>query len=124
MKKKALVVLSLLLVALVAFSACGGGSENSVAGKYTLTEGKQGDLTITAEQLKDIMGMESTMELTEDGKVTINMNMNGSDMSAEGTYTVDGDTINLDADGAATEGKIEDGKIVIESSGVTLYYEK
>ena len=75
MKRKLFIVLSLALVALTLFTACGGGSADALKGTW---EGKNND------------GMVVTWTFDGKGKCTMN---NEYGMNDEGTYTTDGSAV-------------------------------
>lgn len=125
--------LALVLTMMMSLAACGGngGSGGSgPEGTYKMTEVSQGGVTYNMEELKtqtDALNLpESSGEIVinADGTFTFTMNLLGSEMSADGTYTVDGSSITMEIEGQAITCSLDGNKITMEQDGASIVFEK
>jgi ABC-type glycerol-3-phosphate transport system substrate-binding protein len=117
MKMKILAIL-LAAVLLAALGGCGNGS--SLSGKYTLTDLVVDDESYFTEEMMEAYSG-TYMEFLSGGKMTYTM----YGETAEGTFQLDGDAITVTVDGESLSGKVESGKITLNSpDGTSMIYEK
>lgn len=106
-----------LCLLLICVFFCARAAEN-VQGVWYLTEGDTGTARMSAAEV----GMEMTLTLAENGKYTLI----GTDMEAvSGTWTQSGQSVCLtESTGAVSLMNYAQGRLSIEESGVTLYFER
>jgi hypothetical protein len=121
--KKALVLLSVLVLALSVFALAGcGGDDNGaeLSGRYTLSS-----LVIDGQDQVPMleaggMSFENVyIEFTPDGNFTMVLDAMGMSESTTGSYTVEGSTINMSAGGTSLEG-IKDGDTITLDDGMGI----
>ena len=125
-------LVALLLAAVMVFSltAC-GGSGNPAVGKYGLEKMSAGGMEFTADDLESLMSLAGVegkflvVELTEDGKFIMTSEVDES-MNTEGTYTIDGNTITITAEGSDISGTIDGDTITLtdEASSTEMVLSK
>lgn len=123
MKRTMLRVFSLLLVVVLAFSlaACGGSDSNDLTGTtWALSGGSQEGVTVDKATLESILGGEMTYSFEKDGKATMAL----AGVSVEGTWSQDGDTVTMEAQGQSFTLTIDGDKLLMDQSGVTVEFTK
>lgn len=103
-------------------SGCGGNGD-IVEGSWNLTKGYAGETEISLSDLES-EGMGDTTFTFKDGKV--NITMEGSDESAEGTYSVEGTTVTISAEEESVSytGTVQDDVLTISQDDMKLVFEK
>ena len=123
MKKTSKLLSLLLALSLVlSLAACGGGSDTTdlTGTTWVLSGGSQGGVTVDKETLESTFGGEMTYTFEADGKVTLSL----AGVTVEGTWTQDGNTVNLDMQGDSGTMTLDGDKLTIEESGVTVEFTK
>lgn len=123
MKKKFMVLMSMLFVVL-ALGACGSKKASPVVGTWKITKAEAAGVSMAIDEYLAAVGMEGTkveMILKDDN--TLTMDMLGTE--GEGTWEYKEPTLTLkNAAGDPMTATYEDGKLTMESAGVTLVFEK
>ena len=127
MKKKSVLVLSLVLVCCMVFMAgCNkNGDTNtdnaSLEGTtWVVSGGKQGDIEVNKEQLDAVLGAEISYTFEAEGKLVANV----GDASAEGTWSQDGNTITISADGQDTTLTKDGDALTMVQGDITVNFTK
>ena len=122
MKKRLLLVVSLILCCSMFLVAC--GSSNGMKGtKWELSGGKSAGVEVDQKTLKTTLGGVITMDFTSDKKVE--WSMGSTKEEYDYTYDEDKKTITLkNEQGQEISGKVASKKITLEMSGISIYFEK
>lgn len=117
MKKiKRLVAALAVAVMALGLVACGSSSKGpDVSGKYDLYAIESEGLCIKAEGF-----ISGGIELTSDGKGTLTLDTDSTDI----TYKANGDVITLTADGDDQDVTLKDGVITLDIDGSIAYFAK
>lgn len=135
MKKmiKSFMGLALVLTMMMSLAACGGNGGNGGSGPegtYKMKEVTQGGTTYNMDELKaqtDALNLpESSGEivLKADGAFTFTMNLMGSEISADGTYTLDGTSLTMEIEGQSTTCTLDGNTITMEQDGTSITFVK
>lgn len=121
-KTVAMALVALLCVGLALVAGCSqSADENSVVGKWTLEQVTAEDgTTVTGSEMSDAMGGEVTYEFKDDGTLVTAV----GDVSVDGTWTQDGDTVSVDVGGQAGEGTVSGDTLTIASGGGTSEFKR
>lgn len=120
MKLKKIFLLTAVLAVVSAFALTGCDGADTTTQSGVTASAATGTITGVWEMTKntigdeeiDISDMQSVYVFRDDG--TFEMVLNG-DSIGSGAYTVDGDTVTLDINGAATTLKLEGSKLITET---------
>lgn len=92
--------------------------ENSLIGTWYLKEAVSGEMTLDVSML----GMSMSIELKEDGTAEV-VTAYGEESSAkEGTWTQDGETVTVTADGEPGQLTFADGTLIMEQEGGKMIF--
>lgn len=120
--KTKLLALVMAMAMVLSLAACGGGGDsgsNDIAGStWVLSGGSQGDVTLDQATLESLFGGSMTYTFEEGGTVVLEL----AGASVEGTWTQDGNTVNLDMQGDTGTMTIDGDTMTIEESGVTVEF--
>ena len=136
--KKTLAILLVLILSISLFAGCGGSgggnnatSEPALSGKYTLTsmlddEGNDWiELLLMMSEMGDegeVFDLESFFIDFPGGDKCVFSVIGEEPM--EGTFKLEGDSVEITIDGESIEGTIEDNKIILEDDGLKMVFEK
>ena len=121
--KKIIAVLLVLMLSLSVLSACGG---ETLSGKYICIDMVSEDDEMSYADLKALMSfaeeewVDPYLEFL-DGE---NFKIEFMDEGENGTYKVNGNSIDLTSDGETITGKIDGKKITLEIEGTKMVFEK
>lgn len=103
-------------------SGCGGNGD-IVEGSWNLTKGYAGETEVSLENLEEA-GIGDTTFTFKNGKV--NITMEGSNESAEGTYSLEGTTVTISAEeeDITYTGTVADDVLTISQDDLKLVFEK
>lgn len=114
-------VVAVMMVMLMAVG-CGNkaGGNNEAVGTWKITSAEAPGMTMTGEMLS-LAGMDNiTFTLSEDGTAAVS----AMDESVEGTWSSNGNAVDITIEGETASAQLEDGKLTMESDGVKLILEK
>ena len=118
--KKILAVVMVMMLSLCMLAGC---KSDPVAGKWSMTKAKVGDI----EQDASALGMAMMLEF-KDGKVNVHTKIGEDSQDAtneDGTYKVDGNTVSItDADGIAMTATLDGNTMTLTQESVTFTLEK
>ena len=119
MKTKFLSLVMALAMGLC-LAACGGGSGGSgLAGStWVLSGGSQEGVTVNQDALESVLGGSMTCTFEEDGTVVVEL----AGVSVEGTWTQDGNTVELDIQGEIDTMTLDGDTLSMEESGVLMEF--
>ena len=108
--KKLLLSLMVLSLMILPLAACGGGTEEAAAddpllGVYNSVQGEMMGITLSGE---DVAGF--VVELKSGNKAEVS----ADGATAKGTYTVDGDTLNISVEGEEMVGTIGEDTLTFD----------
>ena len=115
------------VLCMTALVGCGGGGDSFYTGKWVPVEMTSSGMTITADNAKDMLGMDlgdyMSFEFTDGGKFIATINGEEDDSS---TWEAKGDDAVIKADGGEEKTAKKDGdNIVLEiEEGVSVKLEK
>ena len=110
-------MISLLLIVCMACMLIPATAEG-VTGLWYMVEMVANDVTINPAQ----MGINWTMELSEDGTAYNRMEAMGEVQEKSGTWTLDGDTVTVTIEDSPAAFQLVDGKLTIEMDGQTAVF--
>lgn len=119
---KVIAALAAVMMVMLMVAGCGnsGADKASVAGTWKLTSIEAQEMTLTSEMLGSV-GMDNmTMEFDESG--TVKLGLGGQTVEAQ--WTMNGDAVEITAEGDTIAAQLEDGKLVMEADGTKLVFEK
>lgn len=112
--------LVMALAMVLSLAACGGGSGGSgLAGStWVLSGGSQEGVTVNQDALESVLGGSMTCTFEEDGTVVVEL----AGVSVEGTWTQDGNTVELDIQGEIDTMTLDGDTLSMEESGVLMEF--
>lgn len=121
MKKRLIVLMAVvLIVGSFAMIACGDGGSD-ITGKYILDSVETDGVTFKSNQLEDIGFADTYLELKSNGSAILTF----VGESKDATYTVEGKTLSLTAEGDETYNmKIDGDTLIREMDDNTLNFKK
>lgn len=125
MKRTNKIIAALAAVMMVMLMVAGCGNNNSadnalVAGTWKLTSAEASGMTLTSEMLGTV-GMDNmTIEFDENGTVKLAL----YEQTVDAQWAMNGDAVEITAEGETIAAQLEDGKLVMEADGAKLIFEK
>ena len=109
---------AIMVCAMLALASCSGGNKTTdVTGKWALTGGSSGDITLTKEQIQSVMG-EITYSFEEGGKLVIA----AGGAEAEGTWEQKDATVTISAQGQSMDMTLEGDKLQMKQGDVVATF--
>lgn len=113
---KKLFIVCILSVLMMTMAACGSNSDNQYVGLWKGTVATMDDVEVN---VSDVIG-NYTIEIKDNGDAV----MSSADKSQECSWEETEKGIKLEAGGEEMELASEEGKLVLEQSGIKVYFEK
>ncbi|MCL2815731.1 MAG: hypothetical protein FWD23_14130 [Oscillospiraceae bacterium] len=119
--KKAISALMAVILVLSILAGCSG--ETKLTGKYICIDVTGGEDEMSWQDVKEMMGDEWSdpyIEFSDGGKLV----MDWFGVSSDGTFKVDGKSVEITIDGDTQKGTIDNNKITISDGDTKMVFEK
>ena len=124
MKKRIALAMALVIACLTMLLAgCGNKGGNPMEGTWEVSKVSMSGIELSGETLEQFGGALPALEFKADGQVAIT-GLDSSTDSAEATYKVDGNKVEITAEGETLTATLDGNNLTMEEDGASLTFTK